>query len=165
MLHVPPGLAAGGTREVRKFSPVNSNGDVTEFGSVIGDHLSPTFLIQLLPRHLRLLHIGEHAEGTVLTLVHPCVAVHMVANISLNLLQIVEHLLTSSVSQGLFAGDFGVVDVSHARCLHFILLVLHRVGQTDSLASILLILCLPLLDRGEARLLDVEVAVDVGALS
>jgi len=70
----------------------------------------------------------------------------VIANISLDLLEIVEHLLATSLCKASFAADFWVVDIRHARRLNFVLLVMHLVGQADSLASLLSVFFLPLLD-------------------
>lgn len=61
---------------------------IAEFRGVFRNHLGPTLLVKLLSGHLRWGHVREHPECAILALVHPRVAVSMIADVALNLFQV-----------------------------------------------------------------------------
>ena len=74
---------------------MNSDRYVSELCSVVSDHLSTTLLVEVNSSHLRGWHVRNDAKATVLAIVHPGIAVCMVADVALHLLQLDKHLLAS----------------------------------------------------------------------
>ena len=143
---------------------MNSDRYVSELCSVVSDHLSTTLLVKINSSHLRGRHVRNDAKATILAIVHPGIAVCMVADIALHLLQLDKHLLASVLLKRRLRANLRIVNERETWSLDLILLIMDSICQVDSLPGLLLVILLSLLDGSEAGLatLAVKLALNVG---
>ena len=156
MLQTPPLFASDVASKLGQFASMDTNRHISELGSVIGDHLSSSLLVDLLPSSLRGWHQGENAKVTVFTTVHTGIAVSMIAHFVFHLLQLISHLLASDLLKLSLPCDGRIIHKVEGRSLDLILLILDHISEIRSLSLLLLLVFPARLNRGEARILSVE---------
>ena len=145
---------------------MDANRHRAKLSSIVCDHLSPSTLVKLLSSELRGRHIRKHAERAILSSIHSCVAVGVIAHVWLHKLQFICHLLASMLLQCWLCSYFRIFNEGKSRSPHFILLVLADVRQFGLLSRLMFLIFTPLLDWGESWLVSLaELAIDVRSLN
>ena len=79
-------------RELWQFTAMDTDCNITKLRVVFLDHLLAPLLIQNLHRHGRLWVVYQQAQPSVLSIIHPGIAILMIANIPLHTLELTKHL-------------------------------------------------------------------------
>ena len=160
-LDTPPLLTFEVLSELRQLTAVDADRYSAELGRVVGHHLSPSNLVQLLHGHLRSWHIRQNSQRTVLTFVHTGITVVDFAYVMFHLFQLVKHLLASVILEDRLRDDLGLFNKVDAGCLNFIFLVLVHIREVQLFASLLFQILTSLNNRLYSWFRPIELTVNV----